>query len=432
MALDYSSYQTANPLSMAMQGFKDAGAIQAAKQKQAVGQQTFELNQMKVDEYMKAQAKKQEFQTALAGLGKNPSAQDYQRLMVQFPTLGATLKEPYEMLSSEAKQVKLTQATQVLAALKSNSPETATALLERFKAAAENSNDNASAAGAQALMDQIAIDPAAARDAAALSVAAAAGPEQFASIYEKISKVGAEAALQPGLIAKQDFELIKLGTDMGIPPEQTQKIIKSYRGAGLSPDTSENLLMLEAVAPGSKIYDPEKRYSASKDLRTEYNKRTGDLTGSRINYEKMLESAKIQAGLGDVALITAFMKMLDPGSTVRESEFATARDTAGLYASLENYLEKVRTGEFLSDSQRKVFTDLAGKYLEAAEKDGAKTRQSMEGIVDRLGLNPADVFVDVIEEAEAAAFPVITTQEEVDALPSGSVFIENGKPYRKP
>jgi hypothetical protein len=35
MALDYSSYQATNPLSMAMQGFKDAGAIQAAKQQQA-------------------------------------------------------------------------------------------------------------------------------------------------------------------------------------------------------------------------------------------------------------------------------------------------------------------------------------------------------------------------------------------------------------
>lgn len=405
MALDYSSYQAVNPVEMAMQGFKTGGAIQAARQQQAIGQQTFELNQMKVDEYKKAQAKKLEFQTAMAGLGKNPSSQDYQKLMIQFPTLGATLKEPYEMLSSEAKQKRLTQATQVLAALKSNSPETATALLERFKAAAENSNDNASAAGAQALMDQIAIDPIAARDAAALSVAAAAGPDQFASIYEKISKVGAEAALQPGVIAKQDFELIQLGTNMGIDPKKTQQIIKSYRGAGLSPDTSKNLLIFEAG--GSKIYDPEKRYAASKDLRAEYNKRTGDLTGSRINYDKMIESAKIQAGLGDVALITAFMKMLDEGSTVRESEFATARDTAGLYASLENYLEKVRTGEFLSDSQRKVFTDLAGKYLEASEKDGAKTRKSMEGIVDRLGLNPADVFTDGQDTSDTSEFRIV-------------------------
>lgn len=425
MAVDYSSYQT-NPLQMAIQGYKEGGAIQAARQQQAIGQQTLELNQMKVDEYKKAQAKKLEFQTAMVGLGKNPSAQDYQKLMIQFPSMAATLKEPYEMLSSEAKQAKLTQATQVLAALKSNSPETATTLLERFKAAAENSNDGASAAGAQALIDLIGLDPIAARDAAALSVAAAAGPEQFASIYEKVSKVGAEAALQPGLIAKQDFELIKLGTDMGIPPEQTQKIITSYRGAGLSPDASEKLLMLEAGAPGSKIYDPEKRYSASKDLRTEYNKRTGDVTAGRVNFAKMESSAKIGEGLGDVALITSFMKMLDPGSTVRESEFAVARDTGGLLTSLENLLTKAQGGQFLTAGQRVTFVNLAKQYLQAAEKDGAKTRTSMEGIVDRLGLNPADVFVDVIEKAPAASplqvsLPngrVITfnTQAEADAF----------------
>jgi hypothetical protein len=425
MAVDYSSYQT-NPLQMAIQGYKEGGAIQAARQQQAIGQQTLELNQMKVDEYKKAQAKKLEFQTAMVGLGKNPSAQDYQKLMIQFPSMAATLKEPYEMLSSEAKQAKLTQATQVLAALKSNSPETATTLLERFKAAAENSNDGASAAGSQALIDLIGLDPIAARDAAALSVASAAGPEQFASIYEKISKVGAEAALQPGLIAKQDFELIKLGTDMGIPPEQTQKIITSYRGAGLSPDASEKLLMLEAGAPGSKIYDPEKRYSASKDLRTEYNKRTGDVTAGRVNFAKMESSAKIGEGLGDVALITSFMKMLDPGSTVRESEFAVARDTGGLLTSLENLLTKAQGGQFLTAGQRVTFVNLAKQYLQAAEKDGAKTRTSMEGIVDRLGLNPADVFVDVIEKAPAASplqvsLPngrVITfnTQAEADAF----------------
>ena len=432
MALDYSSYQTANPLSMAMQGFKDAGAIQAAKQQQAIGQQNFELNQMKVDEYQKAQAKKQEFQTALAGLGKNPSPQALQAIMLDYPQLGESLRANFEVLNSEQKQNKLMQATQISSALAAGGVDAALNLVEKQRLAAENSGDTVGADSLEVLKQQIQMNPDAALTTVDMFLNANMGPEQYVSFYEKRTKNARENQLQPGVLAKQDFELIKLGTDMGIPPEQTQKIIKSYRGAGLSPDTSENLLMLEAGAPGSKIYDPEKRYLASKDLRTEYNKRTGDLTGSRINYEKMIESAKIQAGLGDVALITAFMKMLDPGSTVRESEFATARDTAGLYASLENYLEKIRTGEFLSDSQRKVFTDLAGKYLEAAEKDGAKTRQSMEGIVDRLGLNPADVFVDVIEEAEAAAFPEITTQEEFDALPSGSVFIENGQQYRKP
>ena len=432
MALDYSSYQTANPLSMAMQGFKDAGAIQAAKQQQAIGQQNFELNQMKVDEYKKAQDKQKQFQQAVSSLGPKPSPMALQEIMLAFPQMSEALTAPYDALNAEQKQRKLMQATQVSSALAAGGADVALSLIEKQRIAAENSGDKPGADSLGVLADQIRINPDAALTTVDMFLNATMGPEQYVSFYEKRTKNVRENQLQPGVLAKQDFELIKLGTDMGIDPKQTQQIIKSYRGAGLSPDTSENLLMLEAVAPGSKIYDPEKRYSASKDLRTEYNKRTGDVTAGRVNFAKMESSAKIGEGLGDVALITSFMKMLDPGSTVRESEFAVARDTGGLLTSLENLLTKAQGGQFLTAGQRVTFVNLARQYLQAAEKDGAKTRQSMEGIVDRLGLNPADVFVDVIEEAEAAAFPEITTQEEFDALPSGSVFIENGQQYRKP
>ena len=143
----------------------------------------------------------------------------------------------------------------------------------------------------------------------------------------------------------------------------------------------------------------------------------------------MEESAKINEGLGDVALITSFMKMLDPGSTVRESEFAVARDTGGLLTSLENLLTKAQGGQFLKPSQRDTFVNLAKQYLAAAETDGKKTRKSMEGIVDRLGLNPADVFTDA---QDSTAPPSITTQAEYDALPSGALYTEDGQQYRKP
>ena len=427
MPVNYAAYQNANnPLQMAIQGYSDAGAIQQARQQQQIGEQNLLLNQMKIDEYKKAQAKKLEFQTAMAGLGKNPSAQDYQKLMIQFPSMAATLKEPYDMLNSEQKQNKLMQATQISSALAAGGVDAALNLVEKQRLAAENSGDTVGADSLGVLKQQIQMNPDAALVTVDMFLNANMGPEQFASYYEKRTKNVRENELQPGLIAKQDFELIKLGTDMGIPPEQTQKIITSYRGAGLSPDASEKLLMLEAGAPGSKIYDPEKRYSASKDLRTEYNKRTGDVTAGRVNFAKMESSAKIGEGLGDVALITSFMKMLDPGSTVRESEFAVARDTGGLLTSLENLLTKAQGGQFLTAGQRVTFVNLAKQYLQAAEKDGVKTRTSMEGIVDRLGLNPADVFVDVIEKAPAASplqvsLPngrVITfnTQAEADAF----------------
>jgi hypothetical protein len=433
VAIDYSRFQSgANPLQMAMQGFSDAGAIQQAQQQRAIGQQNYELNQMKIAEYQKAQAKQQEFQSALAGLGPKPSPQALQKLMIAYPQLGESLKSNFDILNAEQKQNKLMHATQISSALAAGGVPAALELVETQRVAAENSGDSAGADAFGVLKQQIEMNPDAALTTVDMFLNATMGPEEYVSFYEKRTENARKNELQPGALAKQEVELMQLGTNMGVDPKTTQKMIASYRNAGVSQDTARNLFAIEAQNPTGRIYDPKERYAASKDLRTEYNKRTGDLTESRINYDKMLESAKIQAGLGDVALITAFMKMLDPGSTVRDSEFATARDTAGLRASLENYLEKVKTGEFLSDSQRKVFTDLAGKYLEAAEKDGAKTRKSMEGIVDRLGLNPADVFVDVVEEAEAAAFPKITTQEEFDALPSGSVFIENGQQYRKP
>jgi hypothetical protein len=118
VAIDYSRFQSgANPLQMAMQGFSDAGAIQQAKQQQQIGAQTLELNQMKIAEYQKAQAKQQEFQSALAGLGPKPSPQALQKLMIAYPQLGESLKSYFDILNPEQKQNKLMQATQISSAL---------------------------------------------------------------------------------------------------------------------------------------------------------------------------------------------------------------------------------------------------------------------------------------------------------------------------
>ena len=420
MAVDYAAFQSGqNPLQMAMQGFSDAGAIQQAQQQQQIGAQTLEMNRMKVAEYQKAQAKQQEFQSALANLGDKPSLQDYENIMARFPQLGSAVKENYERLNTKQKQSALNSATQVLAALQGKNKDVAKSLLEKQALAAENVGDTAAADAARVMMQQIDMEPSAARNAAVLSVAAAAGPEQFASIYEKISEVGRENELQPGALAKQEVELMQLGTNMGVDPKTTQKMLASYRNAGVSQDTARNLFAIEAQNPTGRIYDPEKRYAASKDLRTEYNDRVGDVTAGRVNFQKMEESAKIQEGLGDVALITSFMKMLDPGSTVRESEFAVARDTGGLLTSLENFLTKAKGGQFLTNPQRTTFVNLAKQYLAAAEKDGAKTRKSMEGIVARLGLNPADVFTD---GQDSSVLPMVTTAAEFAALPSGSLY----------
>jgi len=123
-------------------------------------------------------------------------------------------------------------------------------------------------------------------------------------------------------------------------------------------------------------------------------------------YQNMKSSADAKTGPGDIALITGFMKMLDPGSVVRETEFATARDTAGLYERLQNQAQKLQSGQLftLDSKQRKEYTDLAKQYLDSAQKKAVDDKKALGVVVKNYRLNPDNVFGP--ETAEAPPAPV--------------------------
>jgi hypothetical protein len=136
----------------------------------------------------------------------------------------------------------------------------------------------------------------------------------------------------------------------------------------------------------------QQQISEEARLRGEYNKRTEDLVSAKTNFNIIEVSAADQTGAGDIALVTSFMKMLDPGSVVRETEFATAANTGGLLAKLKSTVTKIEDGKFLSVDQRSEFQNLAKKYLEAAQEREAAVQSSYSAIVDNYKLNPVNVF----------------------------------------
>ena len=139
--------------------------------------------------------------------------------------------------------------------------------------------------------------------------------------------------------------------------------------------------------------DAKDRIQAERDFRTEYTKRTESLTEAKRNFQVINSSMEADSAAGDIALVTSFMKMLDPGSVVRETEFANARDTAGLLQKLENLLvEKPQTGKFLTPTQRQNFVDLAQQYLYAAQNQNTRVRQSLGTSVSRYSLDPVAIF----------------------------------------
>ena len=86
--------------------------------------------------------------------------------------------------------------------------------------------------------------------------------------------------------------------------------------------------------------------------------------------------------------------MLDPGSVVRETEFATARDTAGLFDRLTNQAQKLASGQLfaLDSKQRSEYVNLAKQYLDSAQAKAIEDKKALGIVVKNYKLNPENVF----------------------------------------
>ena len=91
-----------------------------------------------------------------------------------------------------------------------------------------------------------------------------------------------------------------------------------------------------------------------------------------------------------MALIFNFMKMLDPGSTVREGEFATVANSGSVSQNMRAFYNKVWSGQRLSDAHRKDFTTRA-QMLFSGQADGQKRHeQTYTGLSNRARIRPED------------------------------------------
>jgi len=151
------------------------------------------------------------------------------------------------------------------------------------------------------------------------------------------------------------------------------------------------LLMLEQ----NKNKDLGKTKFANEDkLRDEHQKLSGTFIDVKDAYGRILTSAQEQTAASDLSLIFNYMKMLDPGSVVREGEFANAQNSAGVPNRIRAAYNNALSGERLAPATRADFinqskglyeTQLAGQnYLDTNYKNLAKS----------YGLDDSKVVID--------------------------------------
>lgn len=129
-------------------------------------------------------------------------------------------------------------------------------------------------------------------------------------------------------------------------------------------------------------------------LRKEFNnlgvvKQFGDV---KTSFDKIKKSAENPSAAGDLGLIFGYMKMLDPTSSVRETEFANAQNAAGVPTQITNVWNRLQSGERLSPSQRQEFLKAAADYYGAHETAFMEQAGRYRGLGEKAGANPDDII----------------------------------------
>lgn len=140
-------------------------------------------------------------------------------------------------------------------------------------------------------------------------------------------------------------------------------------------------------------------------FRKEYFGNQKDFMAIRDAYGRVSVAAQNPSAAGDLALIFNYMKMLDPGSVVREQEFANAQNAAGVPERVRAAYNNALRGERLTDATRADFTDRAGRLFTRAQSTAEQTRQMFGNIAQQYGFSPDRVAPDLSFGAGASAQP---------------------------
>lgn len=124
-------------------------------------------------------------------------------------------------------------------------------------------------------------------------------------------------------------------------------------------------------------------------------------------------------GPAQQAMVFQFSKILDPGSVVREGEYAQSAANAGAINQARNLFSRLQSGETLSPEQivmmKGVVKNLSGSYRNRVNDVNAYYTQ----LADRKGFDPRNVIVDpyaggVADKAKTAQAATKSIEEMTD------------------
>lgn len=174
--------------------------------------------------------------------------------------------------------------------------------------------------------------------------------------------------------------------------------------------------------------DAKQQFDVESGLRKEFTGIAKPYFEVRDAYNRIQQSAKEPSAAGDMALIFNYMKMLDPGSVVREGEFATAQNSAGVPDRIRAWYNRIISGERLTDDIRKDFVTQARGLYKVQEDQYQGLQGQYRDIAKRSGANPENTIVDHRRQHDVKAINDAKAAISMGADPNAvrKRLIENG------
>ena len=190
---------------------------------------------------------------------------------------------------------------------------------------------------------------------------------------------------------------------------------------------AEQKRLAEQATAGMEDFETLRK--AEGDLRKEFNALpvVKDFNKVRTAYEKVKQAGANPSPAGDLSLIFNYMKILDPGSVVREGEFANAQNAGGIDTKIRNLYNQIIDGTRLSPDQRQDFLNQSKNAASAEFKGAREALDQYKGLAANSGLRVDQIipsnYLQIEEELSPSQpqGPGIDTKQGTYSIPGLSV-----------
>lgn len=168
------------------------------------------------------------------------------------------------------------------------------------------------------------------------------------------------------------------------------KVLPTQLGGGIAvvkPDESGVAKVKIVQTPGATIQNTS---TIRKDFETQA-KRFQAIAGSFV---RVLDFATDPSPGGDLGIVFSYMKMLEPESSVKEGEQATAVSARGIPDTIIAKYNRLLGGGSLAPNQRADFLQQAGRIMDRESTSHKSLEKQFTAIAQREGIDPANVVID--------------------------------------